>query len=69
MTNDSWWIMAGIGSWILCFLNILMGCDVKLGFLEKMDIFGTFHNKERWVWLENIYEPLQGKSLWSCGLL
>ena len=28
------------------FLNTLIDWDVKLGFLEKADIFPTFHNKK-----------------------
>ena len=66
MNKDCWWIMAGVGCCIWCFVNILMDWDVKLDFLDKVDIS---HNKKRWVWPENLYQPLQGNLLLSCGNL
>ena len=43
-----------------------MGCDVKLGFLEKVGIFPTFHNKKRWVWPEHLYQQMQAS---YCGVV
>ena len=43
-----------------------MDLDVKLGFLEKVDIFWYFSQQNRWVWPENLYQQMQAS---YCGVV